>query len=120
MLLPGGARPDFVRSAPFRAISAFRNLLDYQSTRTADTFTPCPISRNLKLPPAPFSPGSGSPRWSLCMATPTNFKLGLLPERRMDWRTLATSYGFVILVIVLLINTGFIWPERLLLAQKYH
>ena len=54
------------------------------------------------------------------MATPTNFKLGLLPERRMDWRTLATSYGFVILVIVLLINIGFIWPERLQLAQKYH
>src|SRR2546428_13558755 len=54
------------------------------------------------------------------MATPTNFKLGLLPERRMDWRTLATSYGFEILVIVLLINIGFIWPERLQLAQKYH
>ena len=54
------------------------------------------------------------------MATPTNFKLGLLPERRMDWRTLATSYGFVILVIVLLINIGFIWPDQLQLAQKYH
>jgi TonB family protein len=54
------------------------------------------------------------------MATPTNFKLGLLPERRMDWRTLATSYGFVIFVILLLINIGFIWPERLQLAQKYH
>src|SRR6266446_8102474 len=53
------------------------------------------------------------------MATPTNFKLGLLPERRMDWRTLATSYGFEILVIILLINVGFIWPERLQLAQNY-
>ena len=37
----------------------------------------------------------------------------------MDWRTLATSYGFEILVIILLINIGFIWPERLQLAQKY-
>ena len=54
------------------------------------------------------------------MATPTNFKLGILPERRMNWRTLATSYGFVSLVLVLLINIGFIWPERLQLAQKYH
>lgn len=54
------------------------------------------------------------------MATPTNFKLGLLPEHRMDWRTLATSYGFEILIILLLINIGFIWPERLQLAQKYH
>ena len=31
----------------------FRKFLSYQSTRTADTFTPCPISRNLKLPPGP-------------------------------------------------------------------
>ena len=37
----------------------------------------------------------------------------------MDWRTLATSYGFEIVVIILLINIGFIWPERLQLAQKY-
>src|SRR5204863_684154 len=29
-------------------------------------------------------------------------------------------YGFVILVIVLLINIGFIWPDQLQLAQKYH
>ena len=36
----------------------------------------------------------------------------------MDWRTLATSYGFEIVVIILLINIGFIWPERLQLAQK--
>jgi len=38
----------------------------------------------------------------------------------MDWRTLATSYGFEIFIILLLINIGFIWPERLQLAQKYH
>jgi TonB family protein len=37
----------------------------------------------------------------------------------MDWRTLATSYGFEIVAIILLINIGFIWPERLQLAQKY-
>ena len=53
------------------------------------------------------------------MATPDHLTLGLLPERRMDWRTLATSYGFEIVVIILLINIGFIWPERLQLAQKY-
>ena len=48
------------------------------------------------------------------------FELGLLPERKMDWRTLVTSYGFEILLVILLINFGLIWPDRLQLAQKYH
>jgi TonB family protein len=54
------------------------------------------------------------------MATSRNFQLGLLPERKMDWRTLATSYGFEILLILLLLNLGLIWPDRLQLARKYH
>lgn len=54
------------------------------------------------------------------MATPTNFKLGILPERKMDWRTLATSYGAEIVVILIFINLGLIWPDRLELMQKYH
>ena len=37
----------------------------------------------------------------------------------MDWRTLATSYGLQVLLILLLINAGLIWPERIELAQKY-
>jgi TonB family protein len=54
------------------------------------------------------------------MATPDNFQLGLLPERRMDWRTLATSYGLELLLILFLINVGLIWPDRMQIAQKYH
>ncbi|MBZ5598821.1 MAG: energy transducer TonB [Acidobacteriia bacterium] len=54
------------------------------------------------------------------MATSRNFQLGLLPERKMDWRTLATSYGFEILLLLFLINIGVIWPDRLQLARKYH
>ena len=54
------------------------------------------------------------------MATSTNFKLGILPERKMDWRTLATSYGFEVVVILIFINLGLIWPDRLELMQKYH
>lgn len=38
----------------------------------------------------------------------------------MDWRTLATSYGLQVLLILLLINAGLIWPDRIELAQKYH
>jgi len=44
---------------------------------------------------------------------PADFKLGLLPERKMDWRTLATSYGLEILLILLLINVSILIPEKL-------
>ena len=54
------------------------------------------------------------------MATVDNFELGLLPERRMDWRTLVTSYGFEVLLLLFLINVGLIWPDRLQLARTYH
>lgn len=54
------------------------------------------------------------------MATPYRFQLGLLPERRMDWRTLATSYGIEVLLILFMINVGLIWPDRMQIAQKYH
>jgi TonB family protein len=54
------------------------------------------------------------------MATANNFELGLLPERKMDWRTLATSYGFELFLLFLLINVSLIWPERLQLARQYH
>jgi TonB family protein len=54
------------------------------------------------------------------MATPTSFRLGLLPERKWDWRTFATSYGIEILLILILLNLGLIWPERLQLARQYH
>lgn len=54
------------------------------------------------------------------MAMPDNFQLGLLPERKMDWRTLASSYGFVAVLLLIIINIGLIWPDRLQLSQKYH
>jgi TonB family protein len=54
------------------------------------------------------------------MATPNSFQLGLLPERKMDWRTVASSYGLQVLLVILLINMGLIWPDRLSLARTYH
>jgi len=54
------------------------------------------------------------------MAMPDDFQLGLLPERKMDWRTLATSYGFEILLVLLLLNLGMIWPDRLNIVKNYH
>jgi len=51
---------------------------------------------------------------------PNDFKLGLLPERKMDWRTLATSYGAEILLVIILINVGLIFPDKLQLLRNYH
>lgn len=53
------------------------------------------------------------------MATPVNFQLGLLPEQKRDWRTFATSYAFVILLFLMTIAIGFIFPDQLRLKQKY-
>jgi len=43
----------------------------------------------------------------------SNYQLGLLPERKIDRRALAVSYGFVVLVTLLLINLGVLFPDRL-------
>jgi TonB family protein len=53
------------------------------------------------------------------MATPDKLEFGLLPERRMDWRTLATSYGVEVLFILLLLGAGFFFPDTLRLRQRY-
>jgi TonB family protein len=53
------------------------------------------------------------------MATPGNLEFGLLPERKRDWRTFAASYGFVIVILLLLIGAKFLFPDSLQLAQRY-
>lgn len=47
------------------------------------------------------------------------FQLGLLPERKINKRALATSYGLVALVLFIVINLSLILPEKLTLTQ-YH
>jgi TonB family protein len=47
------------------------------------------------------------------------FQLGLLPERKVNKRAIATAYGIVALVLLIVINIGLILPEKLQLAQ-YH
>lgn len=54
------------------------------------------------------------------MATAQRFELGLLPERKLSWRTLATSYGFVSFLVLMVVNISLIWPERLQLIHNYH
>jgi TonB family protein len=53
------------------------------------------------------------------MATPDKLEFGLLPERRMDWRTLATSYGLEVLFILMLLSVGFLFPDSLRLKERY-
>ena len=53
------------------------------------------------------------------MATARGFQLGLLPERKINKRALATSYALVTLALLIVINLGLILPEKLQLAQ-YH
>jgi TonB family protein len=45
------------------------------------------------------------------------FQLGILPERKIDRRALATSYTFIVLMTLLMINLGLIFPDRLTLRQ---
>jgi TonB family protein len=45
--------------------------------------------------------------------------LGLLPEHKTNWRSLFTSYGFLILVILVIVNLGLLFPQQIQLAQ-YH
>ena len=53
------------------------------------------------------------------MAMPGKLEFGLLPERRIDWRTLTASYGLVIVLLLLLIGMKFLFPESLQLVQRY-
>jgi TonB family protein len=47
------------------------------------------------------------------------FQLGLLPERKVNRRALATAYGIVALILLIVINLGLILPEKMQIAQ-YH
>ena len=55
------------------------------------------------------------------MATYTRgFQLGLLPDKKWDWRTFAASYGIVIAVVLFFILFGIIMPDTLQLAPNFH
>jgi TonB family protein len=41
------------------------------------------------------------------------FQLGILPERQIDKRALAASYAFLVLLTLLLINLGLLFPDRI-------
>jgi TonB family protein len=48
------------------------------------------------------------------------FQLGLLPEKKWDWRTFATSYGILSALILLLVVVGILTSDTLLTTVNYH
>jgi TonB family protein len=48
------------------------------------------------------------------------FQLGLLPEKKWDWRTFATSYGLLTGLILLLILVGIMTSDTLIPSVTYH
>jgi len=52
------------------------------------------------------------------MATsPQAFQLGILPERKIDRRAIATGYAILILLLLLLVNLGLLFPQRMQLTH---
>jgi TonB family protein len=51
--------------------------------------------------------------------SPQAFQFGLLPERKIDRRAVATGYAFLILMVLLLINLRLLFPDHIDLRQ-YH
>jgi TonB family protein len=49
-----------------------------------------------------------------------SFQLGLLPERKWNWRTFATSYGILTGLILLLIIVGIMTSDTLIPSVSYH
>jgi|SRR5580658_1504769 TonB family protein len=48
------------------------------------------------------------------------FQLGLLPEKKWNWRTFATSYGMLTALILLLIVIGVMTSDTLINLENYH
>jgi TonB family protein len=53
------------------------------------------------------------------MAHHDQMTMGLLPERRWDWRTFAVSYGAEALLILFILSLGLLFPEKAQLVT-YH
>ena len=48
------------------------------------------------------------------------FQLGLLPEKKWDWRAFAASYGLITGLVIFFMLFGLIIPDTLQIAANYH
>lgn len=53
------------------------------------------------------------------MPSRENLTIGLLPERKLDWRKFVLSYGIVLFLLLFLLLSRLIWPERMSIWGKY-
>jgi TonB family protein len=53
------------------------------------------------------------------MTSRQNLTLGLLPEKKLDWRKFVLSYGIVTVLVLILLVSHLIWPERMGIWEKY-
>ena len=49
-----------------------------------------------------------------------SFQLGLLPEKKYDWRTFAASYGLLTDLIIFFMLFGLLMPDTLTITANYH
>ena len=54
------------------------------------------------------------------MAKEIGFRLGLLPEKKRNWKSFAASYGLVLALLLFFILFGLIVPDSLQLKASYH
>ncbi len=84
-----------------------------------DTFTRYSFSNKVKTPAQVRSLGLDPLGVQWMAMYQQAFQLGILPERKIDKRAVATGYTFLVLVILLLINLGLVFPDRIQFKQ-YH
>lgn len=54
------------------------------------------------------------------MSSSVGFQLGILPERKLDKRALGAAYGFLVFLLIVMVNIGWIWPDSLDIRRQYH
>src|SRR6476660_5375775 len=57
--------------------------------------------------------------WSTIMRSNETLTLGLLPEKKLDWRKFVLSYGIVLFLLFALLISRLIWPEHMGLLGRY-
>jgi TonB family protein len=57
--------------------------------------------------------------WKKSMPLNDNLTLGLLPEKRLDWRKFVLSYALALLPLFLLLLSRLIWPDHMAIWAKF-
>src|SRR5216683_1761191 len=53
------------------------------------------------------------------MASPDELTLGLLPEKKRNWRTFLFSYSMCLFLVLLMLVARLIWPDRMNVWGRY-